>query len=84
MALDGSGARGAEESFAVLFGAEPRTRPGEEKASGWFLDLEQMLPILCMFLVGCLVIMGSCGEGLDGGWKGLEDRWVIGWLVWMG
>lgn len=77
MALEGSGARGAEEeeSFAGGFAAEPRTRPGEEKASGWLEDLEQMLPIFLFLCVTLWCGGGSCGEGLDGGWMG---GWVIG------
>jgi hypothetical protein len=38
----GTEARGAVLSLAV---EEPRTRPGVEKASGSFFELEQMLPI---------------------------------------
>lgn len=75
MALEGSGARGAEEeSFAGGFGPEPRTRPGEEKASGWLEDLEQMLPILilCDFGMRWWFVRGRFGwiglEGEMGGW----------------
>lgn len=74
--MEGSGARGAEEeeSFAGGFAAEPRTRPGEEKASGWLEDLEQMLPILllvCDFVVRWWFVRGRFG------WIGVEG-WMVG------
>ena len=31
--------------------AEPKTRPGLEKASGWFLEREQMFPISLVWFV---------------------------------
>lgn len=49
LAFAGSGARGPFARWPEADGAEaePRTRPGWAKASGSFLDLEQMFPIVC-------------------------------------